>query len=322
MHVALLIVGFRNVEDILRCLAAVAHSTHADFEVVVCENGGGEAFRALAAAAPARLAGGQPVRIIEAPGNLGYAGGVNFALAATPGADAWWVLNPDTEVEPSALSAMLARLDLGDCDAVGGRIYMPDRIVQSCGGRWWAWFARSVSLCNGDSLDGEVDGAAVERSLSYISGACMLFGRRFLEVTGPMREDYFLYCEEVEWCLRARSKGMHLGFAPAARVMHYPGGTTGSADAIRTRPRTPIFLDERNKMLVTRDCFPARLPVAALSALMLLICRFGREAAWEQLGYALSGWAAGVANRRGVPAWIEAPGNRSGSSRNSQELRS
>lgn len=319
MHVAILIVGFRNVEDILGCLSAVARSTHADYEVVICENGGSEAFRALKAVAPGHLDGGQPVRVIEAPRNLGYAGGVNFAFNASRDAGAWWILNPDTEPEPGVLAALLARLEIGDCDAVGGRIYLPSRIVQSSGGRWRPWLARSISLGNGEHLDAPVDGAALERSLSYISGACMLFGRRFIEVAGLMREDYFLYCEEVEWCLRAHKRGLRFGFAPDARVLHHAGGTTGSNDAIRTRPRTPIFLDERNKMLVTRDCFPARLPVAALSALALLIYRFGRELAWRQLGYGLSGWASGLANQRGVPAWIETP--RPAGSSNSQELR-
>src|SRR3546814_4422658 len=95
----------------------------------------------------------------------------------------------------------------------------------------------------------------------------MLVSRAFLQATGPMREDYFLYCEEVEWCLRARAKGMAFGFAPEARVLHNQGASTGSGQSVRTRPRLPIYLDERNKMLVTRDCFAGRLPIAAVAAL-------------------------------------------------------
>ena len=95
--VAVCIVGYRNPDDFVLCLAALARSRHADFEVVVCENGGPEAFDQLTKVLPAALPGGQPVRAILAPGNLGYAGGVNVCLAAAPDADAWWILNPDTE---------------------------------------------------------------------------------------------------------------------------------------------------------------------------------------------------------------------------------
>lgn len=304
MHVAVLIVGFRNPEDIVGCLDAVGRSDHTDYEVVICENGGVAAYHGLMAAIPDRLPGGQPVWALLARENLGYAGGVNAAMAAAPQADAWWVLNPDTETEPGALSAMLARLQQGDCDAVGATIYLPGRRVQTHAGHWRGWMARAVSVGRGADLDAAIDAGAIERRQSYISGACMLIGRRFLEVAGPMREDYFLYGEEVEWCLRARARGLRLGFAPAARVLHRAGATTGSNDAIRSRPRMPIFLDERNKMLVTRDCFPARLPVAALAALALAVLRFGRTRAWKQLGYAISGWAAGLRNERGAPSWI------------------
>lgn len=304
VRVAVAIVGFRNPGDIVRCLDALGRSTWREFEVVVCENGGAEWAARLSSELPARLPAGQPVRVIDAGANLGYAGGVNRAMAAAPDADAWWILNPDTEPQAGALEALVNRLQSGDCDAVGGTIYLPGQTVQAHGGRWRRWLARAVSMGYGASLADHVDSRAVERSLSYLSGACMLVSRRFLETTGPMREEYFLYCEEVEWCLRATGRGMRLGFAPDAQVLHRSGATTGAHEAVRLRPKTPIYLDERNKMLVTRDCFPALLPVAAASAFVLALLRFARKGAWRQLGYALEGWRDGLLNRRGPPSWI------------------
>jgi N-acetylglucosaminyl-diphospho-decaprenol L-rhamnosyltransferase len=306
LHVAVAIVGFRNAEDIARCLSALSASTYADFEVVICENGGAESAAALSARLPRRLAGGQSVRVLDAGSNLGYAGGVNRAIAAAPDADAWWVLNPDTEADPGALAALVARVEVSDCDAAGCTIHFPDGMVQTYGGHWRPWLARAVSLGHGASLSAPVDAEAVERALSYLSGACMLVTRRFLEVAGPMREEYFLYCEEVEWCLRAQARGLRLGFAPEGRVLHRSGSTTGSSDAIRARPRMPIYLDERNKMLVTRDCFPRRLPVAAVSALGLAALRFLGRGARRQFGYAVAGWRDGLLNRRGAPLWVDA----------------
>ena len=92
MHVAICIVGFRNPHDIVECLAALDRSTYAGFEVVICENGGAEAFAALTRTVPGKLPGGQSVRVVDAHGNLGYAGGINLCMAAAPAADAWWVL--------------------------------------------------------------------------------------------------------------------------------------------------------------------------------------------------------------------------------------
>jgi hypothetical protein len=300
-HVAVVIVGYQNVGDIVQCLRALGASTHADFEVVICENGGEAAFEALKAGVPDKLPGGQPVRAVAAPHNLGYGGGINFAMAACPDADIWWVLNPDTEPDPDAMALQVERLQAGDCDAVGCNVYLPTGKVQSYGGRWRPWLARAVSLGHGEDAHAEPDARGIEAAQRYLNGASMMFGRRFVEVTGPMREEYFLYCEEVEWCLRAIARGLKLGFAPGARVLHHAGTTTGSYDEMRRRPPTPIYLNERNKLLTTRDCFPARLPVAALATLGSLTIRYGRHRAWTQLGYALAGWRAGLANERGVP---------------------
>lgn len=305
MHVSIAIVGYRNLGDILRCLSALERSTHQDFEVIVCENGGSAAFDALRAAAPAALPGGQPVRIVLAPGNLGFGGGVNTCFRETPAADAWWVLNPDTQPHPDALAAQIRRLSVGDCEAVGCVLYLPDGRVQSYGGRWSAWLARPQSIGNGAPLEAGVDPKVIEKTQSYLNGASMLIGRRFLEVVGPMREEYFLYCEEVEWCLRAVALGMRLGFAPDALVRHDQGATTGAGDAHARRPRMPIYLGERNKLLLTRDCFPQWLAVATVSVFAMVVLRYARRGAWRQVAYGLSGLLAGVLNERGAPSWVE-----------------
>ena len=302
MHVAVAIVGFRNPEDIVQCLGALERSSHRDFEVVICENGGAEAFEALRRVLPGALPGGQPVRAVAASRNIGFAGGVNICLEAD--ADAWWLLNPDTQPEPGALAAKVARLVRGDCDAVGCTLYLPNGRIQSYGGRWRSWFARAESIGIGEALDADVDQASIERQQSYLNGAAMLVGRRFLQTAGTMREEYFLYCEEVEWCLRGLALGLRLGFASEARVLHAQGATTGAGEDIARRPRTPVYLTARNAILLTRDRYAVRLPVAAAAIAAQLVLRYGRRGAWRQLGYGLSGLAAGLRNERGAPSWL------------------
>lgn len=303
MFVAVAIVGFRNVDDVSDCIRALDVSTYSHFEVVICENGGRRAYEELAKLLPTTLSGGQRVRIICASQNLGYAAGVNACVRLAANADAWWVLNPDTVPHPMAMAAYVARLQAG-CDAVSSTIYLSEDRVQSYGGRWRPWLARAESI--GARSDGaaQPDTRDIEARQNYLNGASLMVSSRFLEVVGPMREDYFLYGEEVEWCLRGVQRGMRLGFAAGARVLHHAGTTTGSAKGIRSRPRLPVYLDERNKILVTRDRFPARLPVAAGAALLLILMRFARRGAWRQTGYALAGWFDGLRNRRGKPEWV------------------
>ena len=306
MHVAVCIVTYRNPADVARCLAALEKSTHADFEVILCENGGAQAFATLLEAVPTMLAGGQPVRAIQASGNLGYGGGVNVCLAATPAADAWWVLNPDTSPYPGAMGAQVARLERGDCHAVGCTLHLPGGEVQSYGGYWQPWLARAVSIGHGGRLEDRPDPAVIEAKQNYLNGASMMIGPRFLDIVGPMREDYFLYAEEVEWCLRGGQLGMRLGFAPDALVLHFQGTSTGNAVAVAKKARAPTYLTQRNAMLLTRDRFPGRFLVVALLAVPIMMLRYPRRGAWRQLGYSLAGWAAGLGGERGVPTWLAA----------------
>lgn len=306
MHVAVVVVGFRNPDDVSRCVAALARSSHRDFEIVIVENGGRETHAELQRRLPKELDGGQRVSVLLAERNLGYGGGVNLGLAAVPNADAVWVLNPDTEAEPEAMAESVRRLQVGDCDAVGCAIFLPNGTIQSYGGRWETPFARAVSIGYGQSAMAAVDAAGIERDQNYLNGASMFLGRRFLQEVGPMQEDYFLYCEEVEWFLRPAARRMRLGFAAGARVLHHAGTTTGSYNGIHAKPKTPIYLSERNRILLTRDCAPAMLPFAALAALALIVFRFGRHRAWVQMGYGLQGWLAGLAGRRGTPEWLTA----------------
>lgn len=307
MQVAVIIVGYRNPEDILRCLNALSRSEHREFEVILCENGGPDAFSQLKRALPRHLASGQKVCAVQAPRNVGYGGGVNIGMAESPRSDAWWILNPDTQPDSVALRALVTRLARRDCELVGGILYGADGRIQSAGGRWRPWLARAEALARGRPLSEAPSENEIQRRMNFVSGASMLVARRFLEVAGPMREDYFLYAEEIEWCLRGMQRGMRLGFTPAARVLHHQGTTTGSVAEIRRRPRLPIHLDERNKLLLTRDRFPARLPVAAAAALALLAARYARKGAWRQLGYALAGWRDGILQRRGPPSADQRP---------------
>lgn len=303
LRVAVCIVSFRNPADVARCLEGLSKSEWRDFEVVICENGGAAAFEALSARIPQSLPQGQPVRAVLADGNLGYAGGVNLCIAHSRDADAWWVLNPDTYPSPQALAALIRRLERGDCEAVGNTLHLPDGRVQSHGGLWRKSLARAVSMGYGAPAATIPDAAAIEAAQNYLNGASMLISRRFVDVAGLMDERYFLYCEEVEWCLRAKAMGLRLGFAPDGPVLHEQGTSTGHSANLKTRSKLSVYLGERNRLILTRDRYPALLPVAAVAALALLILRFGRGRAWRQLGYALQGWAAGLMNRRGAPAW-------------------
>ena len=302
--VAVIIVSFHSLPDIVHCLAALEKSTWSGFRVVVCENGGEEAFRTLRAGLPVQLKTGQPIELLSAPDNPGYAGGINLAIERTPPAGAYWILNPDTQPDPGALEAMLTRLDQGDCSAVGHDLLSGDGRLASRGGLWLKWSARAISLDKGKPWQPILDVRALERRINYITGASLLVTRDFWRRVGKMREDYFLYCEEVEWCLRAIRLGEKLGYAPGAFVRHAQGTATGSGGCLRAQSKLAVYLMERNRILLTRDLYPGQMPVTVPLSLLHIAIKYIKAAAWRQGSYALSGWLAGLTDKRNKPDWL------------------
>ena len=115
---------------------------------------------------------------------------------------------------------------------------------------------------------------AVEREMSYVVGAAMLVSRAFLEQIGLMREDYFLYCEELDWAIRGAGR-FRLGYAPQSVVWHKEGASIGTS-ANGGSPVSVFYLF-RNRVRVSARyfwwCLPGVLAFCALDIAKLVARR-------------------------------------------------
>ncbi len=338
-RVAVAIVSYGPPQTLARCLAAVSRSTHDAYEVVVVENGGpaafgelerqlsdSELFRPAAANDPPRFAdvtglaepsprhltlrlvgGGQAVSIIEAPANLGYAGGINLALATLANQPGWhgaWILNSDTEPTPDALHNLLAHVAAGDYGLTGCRVASKDsRTVETRGGIWRWWTGCGLALGIGQPVEAPVRVAAIEAQLDWVAGAAMYATRAFIETVGPLDERYFLHCEDVDWSLR-RGR-FRLGYAHDALVYHAHAAIKGPSPTPAQRAPLSIYLAERNKLMLTRRYFLVGYPLVALACLIGLarsyLSRADVGASWLALRAGFAGWWAGVRGEQGRP---------------------
>lgn len=250
-----------NVARLLeRCLAAVlADDVPGGHEVIVVDNASTDGSAALVRERFPR------VRLVPNETNVGFARATNQGLALARGR-ALLLLNPDAEPQPGALAALLAFLDgHADAAAVGPALRNPDGTRQRACFRFptLPMFFLDLFPLHPRLMESRLNGRYPAElrgrpfRIDHPLGACVLLRRAALEAVGPLDEGYFIYCEEVDWCWRARRAGWHVYHVPQAVVVHYGGQST------RQAPEAMFVALYRSRLrLLERHYGPARRAIA------------------------------------------------------------
>jgi GT2 family glycosyltransferase len=182
--------------------------------------------------------------------NLGYAGGNNVGIRAAlaAGADHVLVLNNDARVRPDTVAELIAvaRRD-ASVGVVGAKILRADDTERL----WMAygevsWRQSLVRLVGQGRRDGPE--FATERDVDWVSGCGLLLTHRGLTEIGLFDEEFFAYHEEVDWCARARARGLRVVYAPRAVVLHRGEGSSGAGRYVSRKQ----YLVSRNAVLFAR----------------------------------------------------------------------
>ncbi len=235
---------------LLECVRSLQAQTYENFEVIVVDNSGKGAVRALGLTESPR------VRVIENARNVGFGTAINQGWKASTG-EYVATLNDDASAEPGWLAAMVevsekdpeigliacqVRLEENALDSAGMLISSDGSSKQRGHGRSPAEFAR-------------------EEDVLMPSGSAALYRRAMLDDIGGFADDFFLYCEDTDLGLRARRRGWRCRYVPSAVVHHGYSKSAGRASALKA------LLVERNRLYLIVRNFPARMllraPVAA-----------------------------------------------------------
>lgn len=198
------------------------------------------------------------VTLLRSAVNTGFAGGVNIGLAhlaQDPAVDRFWVLNPDSVAAPGAAAAFArAPAPPSGFALMGGRVtYMdPPGRIQIDGGTLDRRTGVTGNLNLGRDIATTPPPGA--EAMAFITGASMVASRAFYEAVGPLREDYFLYYEEVDWALRRGD--LPLAFCPEARVYHRAGTAIGSPTLDRIASPFSLYFKHRARMRFVRRFLP------------------------------------------------------------------
>jgi len=82
----------------------------------------------------------------------------------------------------------------------------------------------------------------------WVAGASMIVRREVLDKVGLLDEGYFMYYEEVDFCMRARAAGWETWYVPESRVVHLVGKSSGVTDRTQSGRALPRYwFDSRRR---------------------------------------------------------------------------
>ena len=261
-YLVVVIVNYRTAQLTINCLRSLVDEVQAlsGTKVVVVDNNSGDRSVEQIEDSIQREGWNDWASVLPSEHNGGFAFGNNLimrsALKSKHPPSYFLLLNPDTVVRSRSLQVLVDFMETNpEVGIAGSRLEDPDGTPQCSAFRFH-------TLLN--ELDSALRLGIVSRLLAkwiiappvvsvahqtdWVAGASMIVRREVLETAGLMDEDYFLYYEEVDFCLQAYKSGWKCWYVPESRVVHLVGQSSGVTNAKTLPKRLPKYwFDSRRR---------------------------------------------------------------------------
>jgi len=177
------------------------------------------------------------VRLITNQTNVGFAAANNQGLSLA-GGKYIVLLNPDTLVQEDSFSSLMQFMDthpragIATCkilNADGGFSVDSRHSIPSPMTAFWKQIGLSRLFPNSRRFARYnltfLDENEIHR-VDAISGSFMFLRAETVQQVGKLDEDYFMYCEDVDYCYRVGRAGWDIYYLPVTAIIHYKGEST------------------------------------------------------------------------------------------------
>lgn len=263
--VAIVLINFNGFIDTVECIDSLNDIDYTNYEIIVVDNDSEKDYDLLSA-----KYSDSNVTILSSESNLGFSGGNNIGIsyARNQGAGYILLLNNDTLVENDFLTNMVSTAQkLNNRCVITSKImyaYDKERI-------WYAGgkFDFKTSRTSVDGIN-EKDSEKYNKAqkVSFASGCCLLIPIEILDKIGLMNEDYFLYCEDTDYCLRILKADFEIMYEPKSKIYHKVNASTNKIAGIQT------YYLVRNKLFIVKKYIrPVYKPLSYIYILLEILKR-------------------------------------------------
>ena len=213
--VGIITVNYNNSSDTLLCVKSLMELKDInDHKIYVVDNGSTDK-------SPVILKKVKGIELIRSKINLGFAGGNNIGIkkALADGCNYIFLINNDAEIiDPETLTKLINNnkgITAPIVSFVRGK-----EIVYDYGGKIDKVFGRNTHYESPFKIEN------LYPTADYYSGVCLMVSAKVFEKIGFLDDSYFLYYEDVDFCLRAAQAGFKLKLCPNVTIMHMLSAST------------------------------------------------------------------------------------------------
>jgi len=275
MTLTAVVLNFNGLKDTIQCIRSLkkCHSGPYKLNIVVVDNGSDNKN-------VTSLSQINDITLIRNDKNLGYSGGNNIGIkyALEKYSDLILLLNNDTIVDRNLLQYLAKASRNGDL--ITSKIYFEkgfefhrDLYKKEDLGKviWYAGGKIDWQNINGIHVGvDEVDEGQFSKSFEteFATGACMLVKSEVFKKIGYFDEKYFLYLEDMDFCVRAKKAGFKIIFEPKAIVWHKNAASAGGSGS-----SLQDYYITRNRLLFAFKFARLRTKIAVLKQVLFEISK-------------------------------------------------
>lgn len=238
--VGIVLVNYNGKKYLPDCLNSIENQDYEELMTVVVDNCSKDDSVAFIKGSYSK------VELISLDENKGFAGGSNIGIKYAIEAGCEWImlLNTDTVIETNMISQLLLYAD--ERTVVAPRMY---REVQK-DGKEILWYAGGKIDYQTDEIQQLIyetetnkDKNMTPKEVDFITGCCILIHKSIFEQIGYLPEEYFLYYEDTDFCVKLKENGIKMLYVPSAGLWHRVGGSAGGEISCVSQ-----YYDTRNKL--------------------------------------------------------------------------
>lgn len=252
-ELAIILLNYNNVEDTLECVRSIEENYSEKCTIIVVDNMSSDNSKEILIKNEDRY------KLILNDVNEGFAHGNNIGIkwAMSQGFEYVMLLNNDTLVAKQSIERMMMAIKKDKkIGIVSPRImYYPNKENIWFDGGQIDWFKFIVLHKNmNKNINDITENKDNEEFVDFITGCCMLIRREVIDSIGYLPEEYFMYYEDVDYCVRVKDGGFKLVNIKDSIIYHKVSSASGGEDSpfsIKWGTRNRIIFMNKYKQRVS-----------------------------------------------------------------------